>query len=131
MKTIKQHILERLVISKTKTTADIGNITLSLWVRWYSTPISDSLEILDEKDLVAEHIVGALLGSSDKRLDERQLIEFYDEYKDNLLEDFEEVKVPTDRFHNAADVSFKIGGLKFDYSLTVSFEDFLKKYNEQ
>lgn len=128
MKSLQHHITERLVLSKNRTSTDI---TLSLWVRWYSTPISDSLDILDEKDLDAEHIVSALLSNSNKRLNERQLIEFYDKYKDDLLEDFEEVKVPTVRFHNAADISFKIGGLKFDYNLTVSFEDFLKKYNAQ
>jgi hypothetical protein len=126
MKSLQHHITERLVLSKNRTSTDI---TLSLWVRWYSTPISNNLDILDDKDLDAEHIVSALLANSNKRLNEHQLIEFYDKYKDDLLEDFEEVKVPTARFHNAADVSFKIGGLKFDYSLTVSFEDFLKKYN--
>jgi sodium transport system ATP-binding protein len=47
------------------------------------------------------------------------------------IEDFKEVKVPTTTHPDAADITFKIGGLKFDYSLTVSFKDFIKKYNEQ
>ena len=47
------------------------------------------------------------------------------------IEDFKEVKAPIKDYPNAADISFKIGGLKFDYSLTVSFEDFIKQYNEQ
>jgi hypothetical protein len=128
MKKIKEYITERLVLSKNRTSTDI---TLSLWVRWYSTPISNNLDILDDKDLDAEHIVSALLSNSNKRLNEHQLIEFYDKYKDDLVEDFKEVKVPTSTHPNAADVTFKIGNLKFDYSLTVSFEDFIKKYLEQ
>ena len=128
MKPLQHHIIERLILSKNKKTPDI---TLSLWVRWYSTPVSDKLDILDDKDLDTEHIVSALLGNSDKRLNAQQLIDFYDKYKDDFVEDFKEVKVPDKRFHNAADISFKIGGLKFDYSLTTSFEDFIKKYNEQ
>jgi Leucine-rich repeat (LRR) protein len=128
MKSLQNHITERLILSKNKKTDDI---TLSLWVRWYSTPISDNLEILDDKDLDTEHIVSALLGNSNKRLNAQELIDFYDEYKDNFIEDFKEVKVPTTTHPNAADVSFKIGDLKFDYSLTVSFEDFIKKYLEQ
>lgn len=128
MKEINTYITERLILSKTKKTQDI---TLSLWVRWYSTPISDNLDIFDEKDLDTEHIVSALLGSSNKRLNAQELIDFYDEYKDNFVEDFKEVKVPTTTHPDAADITFKIGGLKFDYSLTVSFEDFIKKYNEQ
>ena len=128
MKRISTYITERLILSKTKKTQDI---TLSLWVRWYSTPISDNLDIFDEKDLDTEHIVSALLGSSNKRLNAQELIDFYDEYKDNFVEDFKEVKVPTTTHPDAADITFKIGGLKFDYSLTVSFEDFIKKYNEQ
>jgi hypothetical protein len=128
MKSLQHHITERLILSKNKKTSDI---TLSLWVRWYSTPISDNLDILDDKDLDTEHIVSALLGNSDKRLNERQLIEFYDKYKDDFVDNFKEVKSPTTQFPNGADITFKIGGLKFDYSLTLSFEDFLKKYNEQ
>lgn len=128
MKEINTYIIERLILSKNKKTQDI---TLSLWVRWYSTPISDNLDIFDEKDLDTEHIVSALLGSSNKRLNAQELIDFYDEYKDNFVEDFKEVKVPTTTHPDAADITFKIGGLKFDYNLTVSFEDFIKKYNEQ
>ena len=128
MKEINTYITERLILSKNKKTQDI---TLSLWVRWYSTPISDNLDIFDDNDLNTEHIVSALLGNSNKRLNERELIDFYDKYKDDFVEDFKEVKVPTTTYPNAADVTFKIGGLKFDYSLTVSFEDFIKKYNEQ
>lgn len=128
MKRINTYITERLILSKNKKTQDI---TLSLWVRWYSTPISDNLDIFDEKDLDTEHIVSALLGNSNKRLNAQELIDFYDEYKDNFIEDFKEVKVPTTTHPDAADITFKIGGLKFDYSLTVSFEDFIKKYNEQ
>ena len=128
MKSLQHHITERLILSKNKKTQDI---TLSLWVRWYSTPISDNLDIFDDKDLDTEHIVSALLGNSNKRLNAQELIDFYDEYKDNFIEDFKEVKVPTTTHPDAADITFKIGGLKFDYSLTVSFEDFLKKYNEQ
>lgn len=127
MKEINTYITERLILSKNKKTIDI---TLSLWVRWYTSPISDTLDIIADKDLNAEDIVSALLGNSDKRLNERQLIEFYDEYKDDLLEDFKEVKCATSQFPNGADITFKIGGLKFDYSLTVSFEDFIKKYIE-
>ena len=121
-------ISERLILSKNKKTSDI---TLSLWVRWYSSPISDNLDIIDEKVLNTEDIVSALLGNSNKRLNERQLIEFYDKYKDDFIEDFKEIKTPTTTYPDAADITFKIGDLKFDYSLTVSFEDFLKKYNEQ
>lgn len=128
MKEINTYITERLILSKNKKTQDI---TLSLWVRWYSTPISDNLDIFDDKDLDTEHIVSALLGNSNKRLNAQELIDFYDEYKDNFVEDFKEVKVPTTTHPDAADITFKIGGLKFDYSLTVSFEDFIKKYNEQ
>ena len=128
MKSLQHHITERLILSKNK---KINDITLSLWVRWYSTPISDSLDILDDKDLDTEHIVNALLGSSNKRLNARELIDFYDKYKYDFVDDFKEVKAPTTEYPNAADVSFKIGGLKFDYNLTVSFEDFVKQYNEQ
>lgn len=128
MKGINTYITERLILSKNKKTQDI---TLSLWVRWYSSPISDNLDIIDEKVLNTEDIVSALLGNSNKRLNERQLIEFYDKYKDDFIEDFKEIKTPTTTYPDAADITFKIGDLKFDYSLTVSFEDFLKKYNEQ
>lgn len=128
MKSLQHHITERLILSKNKKTYDI---TLSLWVRWYTSPISDDLNIIDEKHLVAEDIVSALLGNSNKTLNAQELVEFYDTYKDEPIEDFKEVKAPLKDYPNAADVSFKIGGLKFDYSLTVSFEDYLKKYNEQ
>ena len=126
MKSLLRHITERLVLSKNRSSS---NITLSLWVRWYSTPIGDG--ILDDEDLDTEHIVSALLGNSNKRLNHRQLIDFYDKYKGDYIEDFKEVKVPIKDYPNAVDVSFKIGGLKFDYNLTVSFEDFVKQYNEQ
>lgn len=129
MKSLQHHITERLILSKNK--KNTTDITLSLWVRWYSTPISDNLDIFDDKDLDTEHIVSALLGNSNKRLNSHELIDFYDKYKYDLVEDFKEVKAPTTEYPNAADVSFKIGGLKFDYSLTVSFEDFIKQYNEQ
>lgn len=128
MKSLRRLITERLILSKNRTSS---NITLSVWVRWYSTPISDNLEIFDDKDLDTELIVSALSGNSNKRLNERQLIDFYDKYKDDFIEDFKEVKAPIKDYPNAADISFKIGGLKFDYSLTVSFEDFIKQYNEQ
>ena len=128
MKSLLRHITERLILSKNRKPT---GIPLSVWVRWYSTPISDNLDIFDDKDLDTEHIVSALLGNSNKRLDAQQLIEFYDEYKDDFVEDFKEVKTPIKNYPNAADISFKIGDLKFDYSLTVSFEDFIKQYNEQ
>lgn len=128
MKKIKEYITERLILSKNKKP---NNITLSLWVRWYSSPISDNLDIFADKDLNTEDIVSALLGNSDRRLNAQQLVDFYDKYKDDFLEDFKEVKVPTTAYPDATDITFKIGGLKFDYSLTVSFEDFIKKYNEQ
>lgn len=128
MKSLQHHITERLILSKNKKTIDI---TLSLWVRWYTSPISDTLDIIAEKDLNAEDIVSALLGNSNKRLNERELIEFYDEYKDDFIENFKEIKTPTTTYPDAADITFKIGDLKFDYSLTVSFEDFIKKYYEQ
>ena len=126
MKKIKEYITERLILSKNRKPTDIP---LSVWVRWYSTPIGD--DIIDDSEVNTELIVSALTGMSNKRLNERQLIEFYDKYKDDLLEDFKEVKAPIKDYPNAADISFKIGGLKFDYSLTVSFEDFIKQYNEQ
>ena len=127
MKEINTYITERLILSKNKKPQ---NITLSLWVRWYSTPISDNLVIFDDKDINDEYIVSALLHNSDKRLTERELVNFYDTYKDDYIEDFKEVKCPTKDYPKAADVSFKIGGLKFDYNLTVSFEDFIKRYLE-
>lgn len=128
MKKIKEYITERLILSKNRKPT---SVPLSVWVRWYTSPISDTLDIIADKDLNTEDIVSALTGMSNKRLNERQLIEFYDKYKDDLLEDFKEVKAPIKDYPNAADISFKIGGLKFDYSLTVSFEDFIKQYNEQ
>lgn len=128
MKKIKEYITERLILSKNRKPT---SVPLSVWVRWYTSPISDTLDIIADKDLNTEDIVSALTGMSNKRLNERQLIEFYDKYKDDLLEDFKEVKTPIKDYPNAADISFKIGGLKFDYSLTVSFEDFIKQYNEQ
>lgn len=128
MKKIKEYITERLILSKNRKPT---SVPLSVWVRWYTSPISDTLDIIADKDLNTEDIVSALTGMSNKRLNERQLIEFYDKYKDDLLEDFKEVKAPIKDYPNAADISFKIGGLKFDYSLTVSFEDFIKEYNEQ
>lgn len=128
MKRIKEYITERLILSKNRKPT---SVPLSVWVRWYTSPISDTLDIIADKDLNTEDIVSALTGMSNKRLNERQLIEFYDKYKDDLLEDFKEVKAPIKDYPNAADISFKIGGLKFDYSLTVSFEDFIKQYNEQ
>lgn len=128
MKRIKEYITERLILSKNRKQT---SVPLSVWVRWYTSPISDTLDIIADKDLNTEDIVSALTGMSNKRLNERQLIEFYDKYKDDLLEDFKEVKAPIKDYPNAADISFKIGGLKFDYSLTVSFEDFIKEYNEQ
>lgn len=128
MKKIKEYITERLILSKNRKPT---SVPLSVWVRWYTSPISDTLDIIADKDLNTEDIVSALTGMSNKRLNERQLIEFYDKYKDDLLEDFKEVKAPIKDYPNAADISFKIGGLKFDYNLTVSFEDFIKQYNEQ
>ena len=128
MKRIKEYITERLILSKNRKPT---SVPLSVWVRWYTSPISDTLDIIADKDLNTEDIVSALTGMSNKRLNERQLIEFYDKYKDDLLEDFKEVKAPIKDYPNAADISFKVGGLKFDYSLTVSFEDFIKQYNEQ
>lgn len=128
MKKIKEYITERLILSKNRKPT---SVPLSVWVRWYTSPISDTLDIIADKDLNTEDIVSALTGMSNKRLNERQLIEFYDKYKDDLLEDFKEVKAPIKDYPNAADISFKVGGLKFDYSLTVSFEDFIKQYNEQ
>lgn len=126
MKKIKEYITERLILSKNRKPT---SVPLSVWVRWYSTPIGD--DIIDDSEVNTELIVSALTGNSNKRLNGRQLIEFYDKYKDDLLEDFKEVKAPIKDYPNAADISFKIGGLKFDYSLTVSFEDFIKQYNEQ
>lgn len=128
MKSLQHLIIERLILSKNRKTT---SVPLSVWVRWYTSPISDTLDIIADKDLNTEDIVSALTGMSNKRLNERQLIEFYDKYKDDLLEDFKEVKTPIKNYPNAADISFKIGGLKFDYSLTVSFEDFIKQYNAQ
>lgn len=128
MKSLRRLITERLILSKNRKPTDI---TLSLWVRWYSTPISDNLEIFDDKDLDTELIISALTGNSNKRLNGRQLVNFYYKYKNDYIEDFKEVKTPIKNYPNAADISFKIGGLKFDYRLTVSFEDFVKKYNEQ
>lgn len=128
MKSLRRLITERLILSKHRKPTDI---TLSLWVRWYSTPISDNLEIFDDKDLDTELIISALTGNSNKRLNGRQLVNFYYKHKNDYIEDFKEVKAPIKNYPNAADISFKISGLKFDYSLTVSFEDFVKKYNEQ
>ena len=128
MKSLQHHITERLILSKNKKTQDI---TLSLWVRWYTSPISDTLDIIADKDLNTEDIVSALLGNSNRRLNDRELVEFYDKYKDDFIEDFKEIKTPTTTYPDAADITFKIGDLKFDYSLTVSFEDFIKKYLEQ
>lgn len=128
MKSLRRLITERLILSKNRKTT---SVPLSVWVRWYTSPISDTLDIIADKDLNTEDIVSALTGMSNKRLNERQLIEFYDKYKDDLLEDFKEVKAPIKDYPKAADISFKIGGLKFDYNLTVSFEDFIKQYNEQ
>jgi hypothetical protein len=126
MKQLKDILFERLVLSKHKKNNDI---TLSLWVRWYSTPVGD--DIIDNSELNTELIVSALTGNSNKRLNGRQLVNFYYKHKDDYIEDFKEVKTPIKDYPNAADISFKIGGLKFDYSLTVSFEDFIKQYNEQ
>lgn len=126
MKSLRHLITERLILSKHRKPTDI---TLSLWVRWYSTPVGD--DIIDDSEVNTELIVSALSGNSNKRLNGRQLVNFYYKYKNDYIEDFNEVKTPIKDYPNAADVSFKIGGLKFDYSLTVSFEDFLKKYNAQ
>jgi hypothetical protein len=126
MKSLRHLIIERLILSKNKKNNDI---TLSLWVRWYSTPVGD--DIIDNSELNTELIVSALTGNSNKRLNGRQLVNFYYKHKDDYIEDFKEVKTPIKDYPNAADISFKIGGLKFDYSLTVSFEDFIKQYNEQ
>jgi hypothetical protein len=126
MKSLRHIITERLILSKNRKPTDIP---LSVWVRWYSTPVGD--DIIDNSELNAELIVSALTGNSNKRLNGRQLVNFYYKHKDDYIEDFKEVKNPIKNYPNAADISFKIGDLKFDYSLTVSFEDFIKQYNEQ
>lgn len=126
MKRINTYITERLILSKNRKPTDIP---LSVWVRWYSTPVGD--DIIDNSELNTELIVSALTGNSNKRLNGRQLVNFYYKHKDDYIEDFKEVKTPIKNYPNAADISFKIGDLKFDYSLTVSFEDFIKQYNEQ
>ena len=123
MRNLKDIVIERLRISKNMKS---DNITLSLWVRWYTSPISDTLDIIADKDLNTEDIVSALLGNSNRRLNDRELVEFYDKYKDDFIEDFKEIKTPTTTYPDAVDITFKIGDLKFDYSLTVSFEDFIK-----
>jgi hypothetical protein len=126
MKSLRRLIIERLILSKNRKPT---SVPLSVWVRWYSTPVGD--DIIDNSELNTELIVSALTGNSNKRLNGRQLVNFYYKHKDDYIEDFKEVKTPIKNYPNAADISFKIGDLKFDYSLTVSFEDFIKQYNEQ
>jgi hypothetical protein len=126
MKSLRRLITERLILSKHR---KLTSVPLSVWVRWYSTPVGD--DIIDNSELNTELIVSALTGNSNKRLNGRQLVNFYYKHKDDYIEDFKEVKTPIKNYPNAADISFKIGDLKFDYSLTVSFEDFIKQYNEQ
>lgn len=126
MKSLRHLIIERLILSKNRKPT---SVPLSVWVRWYSTPVGD--DIIDNSELNTELIVSALTGNSNKRLNGRQLVNFYYKHKDDYIEDFKEVKTPIKNYPNAADISFKIGDLKFDYSLTVSFEDFIKQYNEQ
>lgn len=125
MKSLQHHIIERLVLSKNKKTTDI---TLSLWVRWYN---SGNDRCIDEDEVTTENIVSALADNSNKKLSSIQLVEFYDKHKDDYLEDFEEKKQPTQTFHRACNVSFTVGDLSFRYELVVSFEDFVKKYNER
>lgn len=126
MKSLRHLIIERLILSKNRKPT---SVPLSVWVRWYSTPVGD--DIIDNSELNTELIVSALTGNSNKRLNGRQLVNFYYKHKDDYIEDFKEVKTPIKNYPNAADISFKIGDLKFDYSLTISFEDFIKQYNEQ
>ena len=126
MKSLRRLITERLILSKHR---KLTSVQLSVWVRWYSTPVGD--DIIDDSEVNTELIISALTGNSNKRLNGRQLVNFYHKYKNDYIEDFKEVKAPIKDYPNAADISFKIGGLKFDYNLTVSFEDFIKQYNEQ
>lgn len=120
MKQLKDILLERLVISKNKSTS---SITLGDFMRWYASDVGKPpLGIDDAIDTIT--IETAL--EDNKDIPDSQLVRFYNEHKDDSLLDLKEEIIEKSSYPTIYCVSFMVDDVYFTVNLTESFEEYLK-----
>ena len=123
MKQLKDILLERLVLSKTKSSSVI---TLGDFVRWYATPTGQSA-LKPEDKIRNSSIVFALMNNDKNYSKSDELVDFFDKNKNNELEDFTEEKLYENNKFNGFVIKFSVGDVNFTVKVAESFLEFLYK----
>lgn len=124
MKQLKDILLERLILSKTKSSSQI---TLEDFMRWYATPEGDAP--LASDDTINTITIETALEDNDKGIPNSQLVRFYNKHKNDSLIDLKEEIIKKSTYPATYRVSFTVDNVYFTIDLSESFEDFIKKYN--
>ena len=125
MKQLKDILFERLVLSKTKSSA---SLTLGDFMRWYAAP--EGKPPLDIDATIDPLIIKTALEDNDKDIQYNHLVSFYNKHKDDVLIDFNEEIIKIRTYPTSYRVSFIVDNVYFTINLSESFEEFIKHHLE-
>lgn len=125
MKQLKDILLERLVLSKNKSSS---SITLGDFMRWYAAP--EGKPPLDIDDTIDPLFIKTALEDNDKDIQYNRLVSFYNKHKTDSLIDFKEEIIKIRTYPTSYRVSFIVDNVCFTINLSESFEEFIKHHLE-
>ena len=124
MKHLKTVLLERLKINQD--TYNLHRVTLLTFVRWFSTAVGET-ELKPEDKLTSSNILFALLGNDKNYSKTDELVNFFNEYKNEQLENLAEEKLYENNKFKGFIIKFSIDNVNFNSKATESFLEFLDK----
>lgn len=124
MKDLKAVLFERLKINQD--TYKLQEVTLLTFVRWFSTAVGES-KLKPEDKLTNSNILFALLGNDKNYSKTDELVNFFNENKNNHLENLTEEKLYENNKFKGFIIKFSIDNVNFNSKAAESFLEFLDK----
>lgn len=124
MKDLKVVLFERLKINQD--TYKLQEVTLLTFVRWFSTAVGES-KLKPEDKLTNSNILFALLGNDKNYSKTDELANFFNENKNNQLENLTEEKLYENNKFKGFIIKFSIDNVNFNSKAAESFLEFLDK----